>query len=167
VIVRRKQSRKFAASRERGAVLVELGLVAPFLFTIIFGIIEFGWAFSQHLEVRHGAREGARLVAVDYRSSSSVTGAAQRAEIASETCERAGVGVDPGLNKVTLQVPAQGSPVGDTGQRATITVTKKLNTLTGFLDFALGNITLKSQVDTRLEQDATWTTDNASYSVDC
>jgi Flp pilus assembly protein TadG len=154
-------------SRERGAVLVELALILPFLFLLICGIIEFGWAMSQHLDVRHGAREGARLVAVDYRSSSAVNGSAQRVEIAAETCRRARINAEPGVNKVVLQIPAQGAPVGDTGQRATIVVEKKLHTLTGFLDFALRGITLKSEVDTRLEQDATWATDNAAYSVNC
>ena len=148
-------------------MLVELGLVVPFLFTLIFGIIEFGWAMSQHLDVRHGAREGARLVAVDYRSTSAVNGSAQRAEIAAEICKRAHINARPGVNRVEFQIPAQGSPVGDTGQKARVTVTKELDTLTGFLDFALGGKTLKSEVDTRIEQDATWTTDNASYSVDC
>lgn len=163
VVQRRLRNR----SRERGAVLVELALILPFLFLLICGIIEFGWAMSQHLDVRHGAREGARLVAVDYRSSSTVNGSAQRAELATETCRRARINAEPGVNKVVLQIPAQGAPVGDTGQRATIVVEKKLHTLTGFLDFALGGVTLRSEVDTRLEQDATWTSDNAAYSVNC
>ena len=52
---------------ERGASLVEFALTAPFLILLLLGIIEFGWAFNQNLDVRHGARETARLVDVNRR----------------------------------------------------------------------------------------------------
>ena len=45
--------------------MVEFALVAPLLFLLVFGIIDFGWAFSQNLDVKHAAREGARLAAVN------------------------------------------------------------------------------------------------------
>ena len=51
---------------DEGAALVEFALIAPILFLLIFGVIEFGWAFSQNMDVRHGARETARLAAVNY-----------------------------------------------------------------------------------------------------
>src|SRR5687767_8678973 len=66
--------------RQRGAILVEFGLIALLLFTLLFGVIEFGWAFYQHLDVRHGAREGARLAAVNYQGS--------RPALLAETCNR-------------------------------------------------------------------------------
>ena len=37
----------------------------PFLAMLLFGIIDFGWAFSQNIDVRHAAREGGRLAAVN------------------------------------------------------------------------------------------------------
>ena len=43
-----------------------MALVAPFLLLLLFGIIEFAWVFGQNLSVTHGAREGARLAAVDF-----------------------------------------------------------------------------------------------------
>ena len=49
---------------EDGAAAVEFALVATLLFTLLFGIIEFGTAYSRY-QVFHGAaREGARLAAV-------------------------------------------------------------------------------------------------------
>ena len=51
--------------RQRGASIVEFAIVAPLLFLLLFGIIDFGWAFSQNLDVKHAAREGARLAAVN------------------------------------------------------------------------------------------------------
>src|SRR3546814_1386321 len=59
--------RRFGSRRrgdQRGAALVEFALIATPLFMILFGTIEFGWAFFQLNDIRHGAREGIRLVAV-------------------------------------------------------------------------------------------------------
>lgn len=54
-----------AATTDRGSNIVEFAIVAPILFAVVFGIIDFGWAFSQNLDVKHAAREGARLAAVN------------------------------------------------------------------------------------------------------
>ena len=51
--------------RERGATLVEFALVVPLLMLFIFGSIDFGWAFGQHINVRGAVREGARLAVVN------------------------------------------------------------------------------------------------------
>ena len=45
----------------RGAVAVELAVVAPLLFAILFGIIEFGWMFTVQHTMVNAAREGARI----------------------------------------------------------------------------------------------------------
>ncbi len=44
----------------RGAAVVEMAIVAPFLFTMLFGIIEFGWLFTVQNTLLNAAREGAR-----------------------------------------------------------------------------------------------------------
>ncbi|MGQ0833075.1 MAG: TadE/TadG family type IV pilus assembly protein, partial [Microthrixaceae bacterium] len=38
--------------RDRGAALVEFAIIMPIFFLLVFGIIEFGWAFFQLLDVR-------------------------------------------------------------------------------------------------------------------
>ena len=53
------------SSSERGAALVEFAILTPLLLLLLLGIIEFGWFMSQNNDVRHGAREAARLAAVD------------------------------------------------------------------------------------------------------
>ena len=40
--------------------MVEAAVVFPFLFLLLFGLVEFGWAFKDSLSVGHGAREAAR-----------------------------------------------------------------------------------------------------------
>jgi len=135
--------------RDGGTVLVEFALVAPLLFLLLFGIVEFGWAFLQYLDVRHGAREGARLAAVNYGSSTDV---AQSEEIIDETCLRMDTAAG---STITVTVDDAARTIG---RKATVRVSTGLDTLTGFLDGFLGSVTLESEVDIRLEQDATWDT---------
>ena len=71
---------------DRGAVLVEFAIIVPIFFLLVFAVVEFGWAFYQQLDVRHGAREGARLAAVDFQSTASPSPSTQVAEIVAETC---------------------------------------------------------------------------------
>jgi len=49
-----------AGRRDRGATLVEAAVVFPLLFLVLFGLVEFGWAFKDNLSVGHSAREAAR-----------------------------------------------------------------------------------------------------------
>ena len=49
---------------EDGAAAVEFALISTVLFMLLFGIIEFGQAFSQYQAFQGAAREGARVAAV-------------------------------------------------------------------------------------------------------
>ena len=49
---------------ERGAAMVEFAIVALLLFTLIFGIIEFGWLFFGYITFTAAVREGARMAIV-------------------------------------------------------------------------------------------------------
>lgn len=130
--------------------MVEFGIVAPVLFLLLFGIIEFGWAFLQYLDVRHGAREGSRLAAVNYQASTA-TGTTQSGEIIDETCSR----MDTADNATITITTTAASTIGS---EARVQVAADLETLTGFFDGLLGSVVLDSDVVTRLEQDATWAT---------
>lgn len=139
-----------------GAVLVEFGIIAPLLFLIVFGIIEFGWGFAQYLDVRHGTRELARLAAVNYSdpaNSPPSTGATQTSEIIAEACDR--MGEDMGGADVDLIFTTSGED--DLGDRAEVSISRPLDTLTGFLDFALGSVVIDDDISFRLERDVTWT----------
>jgi len=50
--------------REDGASAVEMALLAPLLFMLLFGIIEFGLAFLQVQSIKTAVREGGRAAAV-------------------------------------------------------------------------------------------------------
>ena len=59
----RHYSRKLRKS-ERGATMVEFAIIALLLFTLIFGIIEFGWIFNGYVTLTSAVREGARQAIV-------------------------------------------------------------------------------------------------------
>ena len=136
--------RRLRRDREDGAALVEFAFVLPFLMLVLMGIVEFGWTFAQHLDVRHGAREAGRLAMVNQTS----------ADIRTQAC--AGMDfVNAASNAIITLDDLGGGTVGDPAQ---IDVTADLNSLTGFLDWALP-ATLQSTVEVRLEQDSTnWST---------
>jgi Flp pilus assembly protein TadG len=70
---------------ERGTALVEFALVAPILFVILFGIIEFGFVFKDSLTLTNMTRSGVRTGAAagnsitdpdaDYEILSAINGA--------------------------------------------------------------------------------------------
>jgi len=148
------------SSHEGGASLVEFAVVLPLLLILIFGIMEASWAFAQHNDVRHGAREGARLAAVDYGTL---------AEVGQEVCDRMDI-VYPASNpRVTLTPLGSDGDLGGLGQ---ITVEGDLSTLTGFLDGFFGSVQLTSLVEFRLEQptngsDAQWWNGGAAATYTC
>jgi Flp pilus assembly protein TadG len=131
-----------------GAALVEFALIMPLLFLLIFGIIEFGWAFYQTSDVRHGARETARLAAVNFNPDAETDGDNQASDIIAAGCER--------MDEDTNSTIAISLPEGDLlGDKAVVTVSKPLDTLTGFLDTFLPS-DLDDTIEIRLEQNADW-----------
>lgn len=54
--------------KERGAALVEFAVVAPLLFLLLFGVIEFARVVSAYTTVWTGAREGARYATTSAES---------------------------------------------------------------------------------------------------
>jgi Flp pilus assembly protein TadG len=141
------------SKKERGASLVEFALVAPLLIMLLFGIVEFAWLFAQNLDVRHGAREGARLAAVN-----SPIGPTS-GSVARNDTDR-----DALIDKICLRMDlASGGTVelqstGTVGAAATASVSAPGNTMTGLMDWVIpSTLTLSSSVEIRLEQPATWT----------
>ncbi len=49
---------------DKGAALVEFAIVVSLLFTLVFGIIEFGLMMKDYLTLNQAAREGVRSAAV-------------------------------------------------------------------------------------------------------
>lgn len=127
---------------ERGASLVEFAVIAPLLLMVLFGIIESGWAFSQQLEIRHGAREGARLASINYGGTEG--------SVVTEACSR----MDHTTGGAAVTLAHTGTSIGET---AIVTVSAPNQSLTGFMDWVFGGVTIDSTAEMRIEQAITWT----------
>jgi len=64
---------------ENGAAAVEFGLIAMILFTLLFGILQFGIWFWSWQTGAHAAREAARFAAVEPCDESGIAGKASAA----------------------------------------------------------------------------------------
>lgn len=124
------------------------------LFLLLFGILEFGWAFFQLNDVRHGAREGIRLVAVNADPTPAYAGADMNTRgerIAQAACER----MDQ-RDGVTINITITDlAPVGklEVGDDATLRASKPLDQLTHAFAPILNSVVLDETITTRLEQD--------------
>lgn len=141
------------ARDDSGAAVVEFALIAPLLVLLIFGIIEFGFAFGQYLDVRHGAREAARLASVNYNPNNRTSPSNQAADLVSDACDRMELADDV---DVVLSLVGTGTNSRRAGQFAAVRVEAPVQQLTGFFTPVLGAVVLDSEIEMRLEQDVTW-----------
>ena len=124
--------------KDRGASLVEFAFVMPLLLILVFGVIEFGWALTQHLDVRHLARETGRIATVNGAVS----------DIEDRVC--AGDVIVP---SAVTSITRTGS--SDRGEAAFVTIQANLDQITGLFGWLFGGSpSLSSTVEIRLEQDA-------------
>jgi Flp pilus assembly protein TadG len=145
-LLRRRNGGSRTSTDDRGANLVEFAVVMPFLLLLLIGIVEFSWTFANNLDVKQGAREGARITAVN-------TPGGGNAALAAEICNRMDLVGDDSSTQITWS--SDGTP--DVGEGVTVQVSTPHDTLTGFLDWAFGGITnLESTVEIRIEQTPDW-----------
>ena len=136
------------AKSERGAALVEAALVMPLLILLLMGIVEFGWAFTQTMEIRHAAREGARIAAVNF-DGVNTTGVDQTTAIRTEICRRMSSN-DPSAVDLRLV----DSSLTHAGAYAVVDVDRTHQTLSNF--FPWFPSTLSTSVEFRIERPASW-----------
>jgi hypothetical protein len=68
-----KAGEQLPARSDRGAILAEFALVMPVLLVILFGIIEFGLAFSRSQSIASAAREAGRLASLSSTTTADVS----------------------------------------------------------------------------------------------
>ncbi len=71
--LRRARRGSLRRDEESGAAAVEFALVAPILFTVLFGTLQYGLYFFDTLGARQGVREAARLGVVEQFGSTTCT----------------------------------------------------------------------------------------------
>ncbi len=138
---------------ERGANLVEFALVAPMLILLLVGVIEFSWTLASNLDVKQGAREAARLTAVNNPDSGNTA-------LAAEICSRMDL---VGMDSQTFIIWVADDETPNVGEGVSVTVSAPHKTLTGLVDFLFAGVTrLESTVETRIEQPPTWSSGKVS-----
>lgn len=156
----RRRRRARTARGERGAALVEFTIIAPILFVIIFGMIDFGIAFADYQNVRSGTREAARLGVVNDLTNApkckingvSVTPPADPTTKPDATnaliCKaKDRIGLNSGDAKIRITIT--GEAVGD---RLEICASFPVGSMTGVTAAFLADRILTSSVTMRLEQ---------------
>jgi Flp pilus assembly protein TadG len=94
--------RRGRKSPEDGAAAVEMALILPLLFFLVFGIVEFGFAFNRWISVTHASREGVRQLSIGKTESEAETAAKATAPdlAGSLTCD----GADPNTADTEVQM---------------------------------------------------------------
>lgn len=130
-------------NRQEGAALVEFALILPLFLLLVFGIMEAGWLFAQQVEIRNAAREGARLAVVDWGTA---------AQVGAETCDRADISGADATVTVTPSTTIDNGFDPASPESVTVTVAKTYDSLTGFLDFAFGDLPMSAVAEMRTER---------------
>ena len=99
---------------ERGASLVEFAIVAPLLILLLFGVVEFGWAIGQQVDLRSKAREATRIATVG----------GTVAEVKSKVCSN-------DLVRAANIVFIARTGGNDAGDPVTVTIQARVDQLTG------------------------------------
>lgn len=130
--------RKRRRAGERGQSVVELALVLPVLFLLLFGMAEFARMAGAYLTVQHAAREGLRL---------GVTGGTD-AQIA-ERVRAMAAGLDTA--RLTTVISPAGAP-RTPGSDLQVTVVYQFQMMTHLIGQITGaNLTLRASVVSRVE----------------
>lgn len=145
---------------ERGAALVEFALVVSMLLLIVFGIIEFGLAFNDYLNVRNGSREAARLGVVndlDNAPQCKINGfTVQPPADPTNTSDATNalickakdrIGLDSSKTKIKIAITGQA-----VGENLKVCASFPLEEITGLIAPFVSGKTLTSDVTMRLEQ---------------
>jgi Flp pilus assembly protein TadG len=159
------------AKGERGTAVVEFALVAPLLFLIVFGIIEFGRILNAYNQLTQLAGQGARAAAVSFNPDGTAV-AAPNGTVDDANCGGQTYSIqcqlsdyyakNDSLSGVTVCIPSKPSGIG---QPVTVHVSYRYDFITGL--FGLGHITLNSTQTERTEAAATYSAGNQSGATGC
>ena len=114
--------------QDRGTSAVETALLAPFLLTLLFGIIDYGWTFGETLSLRSAVREAARQAVVNEVASGAAVAAAVRARADNLDGDRLSVAVR------IIDGPDDGAIRGDVGDTLVVCAHYPQRPITGLGD---------------------------------
>jgi Flp pilus assembly protein TadG len=149
------------ARSERGTAVVEFALIAPLLFLIVFGIIEFGRMLNAYNQLTQLAGQGARAATVN-RNPDGTAVAAASGTVDDSDCGGKSYSIQCQLSKYyakndslsNVKVCIHSLPASP-GAPVTVKTTYRYNFITGLFGFA--HIDLSSTQTERAEGTASYT----------
>ncbi len=139
--------RRTARTKTRGVAIVEFALIAPLLFLLLFGIIEFGFVFNDYQSVRQGVRDATRSAVVNNVSNCSAGDGTDDLMCLVE--QRIGL---PGDTRVRIDVTAANPGIpGDRGS-IKVCVQRQIRSVTGIVSPFLNNRYISTEVTMRVER---------------
>jgi hypothetical protein len=145
---------------ERGASLVEFAVVAPVLFLLLFGVIDFGGLYSKQIGFRSGLRASTRQAVIarfGTDNSCPTAGLSSSSESVKRlVCSvKKSVGLDPETTRVKLRL-VDGNEDGVAEHKAyddlMICVMAKPSSITGFFDSLFASTALKARLQMMIEK---------------
>jgi Flp pilus assembly protein TadG len=145
-------SRRFAGSRrlarsERGTAVVEFALIAPLLFLLVFGIIEFGRVLNAYNQMTQLAGQGARAAAVNRNPDGTPVAAGNPPGTVDPNCQGTQYSIQcqladyyaekDALSDVKVCIPSLPSAIGSP---VTVHVTYRYSFTVGLFGFAHLNL---------------------------
>jgi Flp pilus assembly protein TadG len=121
---------KMTIKNQKGAAAVEFALIAPLLFVLLFGIVEFGFLLYNQVMITNAAREGARAGIIFKTSRPTL---AEITTVVNTYCATHMINFDPSQTPATSivqtdnSIPANGTP--DSGDSLEVTVQYTYNFL--------------------------------------
>jgi Flp pilus assembly protein TadG len=150
---------------ERGTAIVEFALIAPLLFLLLFGIIDFGRALDYYNQLTQLAGQGARAAAVNRNPDGTALTSANKysiqQQLATTYTKQPEIANSPNYYVCITQVPQNpGDPV-------TVRASYKFNfiPLVGAVAGALGGLTLSATETQRSAVPPVDTNGNATYAL--
>jgi len=147
---------------DRGAAAVEFALIAPLFIVLLFGIIDYGWAFGQRLGLTSAVREGARLAVVN--ADTGATPDARRDSIIAAVRSRATTVPSSGISVyINLEDTNSDGTLGDVGDTLVVCAHYPIHSISGLggvLYPPPGGTTVKSVM--RMEQVANFSVGSSS-----
>ena len=93
--------------RRAGAVIIEFALIVPFLFIIVFGVIDFSRAYAELNAINAALREGARLASVMKDPNAAGAQSAVRKKMKTMSAVFGYSALDTNLVTLTTDTPTQ------------------------------------------------------------
>ncbi len=129
------KGKRSASFRSRAAALLEFAIVAPLLFTIMFGIIEYGYRMMVRQTMVQAAQVGARTASLPGITDANIIAAVDR--------YLAAAGYNGGSSDYSVQIVH--ATAGDPSETVTISMSAPRASLTGLFQVS-GTMTVSAVV---------------------